>query len=93
MSDAAHRIWNEVWPGVPQEKMREALTHLHPGDRVGPDGAYVVVPVGPTPEMKAAALESAKRTMPLARAKTVAWDAVIAYRAMLAALQENPNAD
>lgn len=46
MSDAAYRIWNEVWPGVPQEKMREALTRLSPGDRVGPGGEYVVVPVG-----------------------------------------------
>ena len=69
MSDAAHRIWNEVWPGVPQEKMREALTNLHPGDRVGPDGAYVVVPVVPTERE----VEAAARAFADARGTPSAW--------------------
>ncbi len=87
MSDLAKRVEASFWKhrlSVSSESamtssFKAALASLSPGDRVGPDGAYVVVPVEPTREMKAAAVRLDDRPN-----KSLAFE--LAYRAALASL-------
>lgn len=60
-------------------KIKEALSLLE---------GKVLVPRKPTPAMKNAAFQSAQRTMPHAKAKAVAWDACVAWDAMIQAAEE-----